>query len=279
MKIRNDALQGLLHKTKRTQVIDGKTQDQVYSCVLRVVGNSVSTTSLTKDGVSSVSKFNAELLQEAEEEVIYIPDISILLGALKYHGQEVTLKQDVDKLRLKSSKKQTTLMASPDALAYPHTPKSMKEWEMQALEVAKKIERWDSMEKWSYTDARDGNQWNSTKKFKIDSTDLFEALRCDSMNGQKVNRYRFFIEDETLFVETGGEQKGKTTTALYSPVFRTLNYELDVVVQGGLEQLFSKINGHVYLCWFDFKSAGQGVKLLFQLGDETSFVLQSGLLR
>ena len=276
MKIRNDGLQLLLHKTKRTQVIDNKTQDQVHSCVIRVKNSVATTTCLCKDGVSSLSSFSHILTDVQEDTEIYIPDISNLLGALKYHSKEVTLKQDVDKLRIKSytSKKQTTLLASPGALAYSHTPKTMKEWEGEAQAVSKRITTNDDGV-WTYT-TNDGDVWEAKEFMKIDATDLFEALRCDSMNGQKVNRYRFFTEEDELYVETGGELRGKTKTRLY--VSGVILKELDVVVQGGLEQLFSKVNGDVYICWFDFTSAGQGVKLLFQLGDE-DFVLQSGLLR
>ncbi len=292
MKIRNDALQLLLKKTKRPQAIDGKVNDQVHSCILRHYGKYVSTCSLVKDGVSSLSHFssiteegNTSLEYDPEYQVkYYITDIDKLLGVLKYHGQVINLTQSDNKLKVKSSNKQTTLSASPEAMAYPHNPSSLKEWEGKAQEIKERIHsNYNTFEdNWAY-ETKDGELHTCQGGYELDATTLFEALRCDSMNGQKVNQYRFFHDSGGLHIETGGELKGKTKTTLLcnDEIDHEKEGYFDVVCQGGLEQLFSNINGLVGLFYFDFTKNNQGIKVLFDLGlenGEQDFVFQSGLL-
>tara|TARA_R100000152_G_C6776609_1_gene205858 strand:+ start:383 stop:1225 length:843 start_codon:yes stop_codon:yes gene_type:complete len=280
MRIRNDVLQTLLKKTKRTQTIDGKIQDQVLSCVLNNSGGSANTVSLVKDGVSSLSYFSGPTEDNVigVAESLFITSIDSLLDVLKYHSSPVTLTQDAHKLRVKSSNKQTTLLASPDATAFPHNPATLKEWTEKAKSLQQRIDM--SFDVPTYTSV-DGTEYDAKGGYKIDSTTLFEALRCDSMNKQKTNQYRFYHDQSGLHVDVGNELKGLTTSTVCG------NDDMqgeegkweyfDVTVQGGLQHSFAHINGDIYLWFFDFREQGQGIRLLFDLGGQ-DFIFQAGLI-
>ena len=315
LTIKNDTLSLLLKQIQRPQMISGKLQDQVHSCVLRtkIHGDvSMNITALSKDGVSSLthlSTVNPEDLSPSTasyfaKNPIYITDISKLLGVLKYHGATVHLIQYGNKLRIKSSNKQTTLEANPEATAYPNNPKSLREWESEALKlknriVAKKDGRF------IYT-TLDGDEYHSHLLGTVDATDLYEALRCDSMNQQKMNLYTFRYDRQwsqeggadTLHIMTGKTNKGRTATTLIlshpggyrKPYLKTqqetieetffypdLNaWDYEVILAGGLEQFFSKIHGEVSINLFDFTRANQGYKVVFQFNDK-SFILQTAI--
>lgn len=282
VQVNNDSLSLLLKKAKRPQVIDGKSQDQVHSCVfgvegwnLEAEGTRLRTVNLSKDGVSSISSFSCavESISDTYPDGIFIPDIDNLLGVLKYHGKKVSLtpKLSEGKLLVKSSKKQTTLIANRNAASYPSNPLSLEEWALQAKAVDERIVK--SEGRWMYH-TNSGVTYDAQGYLPLDSTDLYEALRCDSMNGQKINKYRFYTDENSLRVETGGEMKGKTDTML-----REIDgMQLDVTVQGGLEQLMANINGEIRFMFFDFTNAGQGVKLLLEFA-HGDYVMQSGMIQ
>lgn len=272
MIIRNDVLQSLLKKTKRTQTIDGKVQDQVLSCVLKNQNGVVSSCSLVKDGVSSLSNFSGPTTVDAKTlEQLFITSIDSLLDVLKYHSSPVTLTQDIHKLRVKSSNKQTTLLASPDATAFPHNPATLKEWSHNADSLKQRIDM--SVDIPTYT-AVDNSKHDAKGGYKIDATTLFEALRCDSINKQKTNQYKFYHDANGLHVDVGTELKGLTT----STICKEEGELFDVTVQGGLQHTFAHINGDIYLWFFDFREQNQGIRLLFDLGGE-DFILQAGLIQ
>ena len=280
----NDSLSLMLKRAKRPQIIDGKSQDQVHSCVLHVEGAldekpRLRTVNLSKDGVSSISSFSCNVNNfSTGSEGVFIPDINNLLGVLKYHGKTVSLtpKLDEGKLTVKSNKKQTTVIANRNAASYPSNPLSLEEWSLQAKAVDERIVKNDGL--WMYH-TNNGTTYDAQGYITLDSTDLYEALRCDSMNGQKINKYRFYTTKTSLLVETGGEMKGQTQTILTDvDEFTSISLiDLDVTVQGGLEQLLANINGDIRFMFFDFTDAGQGVKLLFEFGNE-DYVLQSGMI-
>ncbi len=318
LKTKNDTLSLLLKQIQRPQMISGKLQDQVHSCVLRTKTNStgigsidtvMSITALSKDGVSSLthlSTVNPEHLSPStaayfSKNPIYITDISKLLGALKYHGATVNLTQDGNKLRVKSSNKQTTLEANPDATAYPNNPKSLREWEREAQSVMKRISvKRDG--RYIY-ETLAGDEYHSYLLGTVDATDLYEALRCDSMNQQKMNLYTlcFFLRHDGSYhleVVTGKANKGKTVSTL--PLTKnevneaqeafarnaTIEemyfhpdldlWDKEVTLAGGLEQFFSKIHGDVSINLFDFTRANQGYKIMFTFNNN-SFVLQTAI--
>ena len=287
LTIRNDNLTRLLKQTKRTHTVDGKTQDQVTSCVLRDGAERVHTTSLVKDGVSSLSRFSTEFIdmgRDLGEGNFYITDIDTMLGALKYHGQTVRLSQLGHKITIFSKNKQTTLDASPDARAYPSNPRTLKEWEQSARDLAKKI----NLNSCSYEsgDVSIAPQFSFTG---VDSTDLYEIFRCDSMNKQKKNEYKIMISPTLerqseydahldLLINVGGDAKGSTTDKITFKHGAGKASNVSFTIKGGMEQLFAVVGGDVDMHVLDFTAHEQGHKVLFDLGNG-DFVFQSGLIR
>ena len=278
----NDGITILLNKVKRTQMVAGKAQDQVLSCVLEVIDGRASVTSLVKDGLTSLSRFSCPIdIQDTCK--FYITNIDTFLGALKYHSTKVTLTQDGEKLRIKSSNKQTTLTASPDALAFPHNPATLKEWHKTSQSIADKLERKylvgsTGVFDWNYL--ADGGEKIPTKfRLKTDAVTLYEALRCDSMNGQKINRYNFFFDWQTskgFEVRVGNELKGQTTSLLDLPREGVGAFEIDTTYEGGLEQVTQHLHGEINLNYLDFSKHGQGYKMIMDLGNG-DFVFQSSV--
>ena len=141
MKIIRKALEQLLLATRREQNINGKSQTQVDSCVLRLEKNVLSTTSIVKDGKTSLSRFSFTT-DEQEDSLIPVADIERMLGVLKYHGDYVTLSivgDEKNKVRVKSNKKQTTLVGGMKAKAYSNSQHILEEYEQQAVARAKQI--------------------------------------------------------------------------------------------------------------------------------------------
>ena len=277
--VKRDSLEILLNRVKRPQNIGGKPQDQVHSCILRLSDGRMSVTSLVKDGVSSVSRFSCEAVGEnGVYGTYFVSDINTLLGVLKYHGTDLSLdSHQADKLRVKSSNKQTTLASSGEALAYPHSPKTLADWESQSVKVASSLKRQGGGGAWYY-EMKNGTIKKATHTFSVSATQLFEALRCDSMNGQKINRYTFHVDGdkETLQVEVGKSLKGRTKSDLACEgQFRKYS-SFDATFEGGLEQLMSTVGGSVGLSFFDFSKEGQGRKLLIDFGNR-DFVFQSAI--
>ena len=104
--------------------------------MLNVIGGRMATCSLTKDGVSSVGIFS---IPASGEAAIPVSNIETMLGVLKYHGNALVLSYGNSKLKLKSSSKQTTLTASENALAFPHSPNTLKAWSNTSMAFAGKI--------------------------------------------------------------------------------------------------------------------------------------------
>lgn len=287
LTIRNDNLTRLLKQTKRTHTVDGKTQDQVTSCVLRDGPERVHTTSLVKDGVSSLSRFSTEYIdmgRDMGEGNFYITDIDTMLGALKYHGQTVRLSQVGHKITIFSKNKQTTLDASPDARAYPSNPRTLKEWEQSARDLAERIyldHRFNDNYLYASDDVAIAPQFSF---YGIDSTDLYEIFRCDSMNKQKKNEYKIGISptfdstDLELLISVGGDAKGSTTDMIEFKHSSGLMDNVSFTIKGGMEQLFAVVGGEVDMHILDFTAHEQGHKVLFDLGNG-DFVFQSGLIR
>lgn len=130
MKIRNDTLQRLLRVTQREQTVAGKAQKQVHSTMLRLHEDGwVVTTNLVRDGVSSLSLFSVLSESSPEGPMDYpVPDIDLLLGVLKQHGEIVTLIHEDSKLRIRSGKKSTTIPASKQAKAHLNSTHTVEEW-------------------------------------------------------------------------------------------------------------------------------------------------------
>ena len=254
------SLTWLLKLAQRKQTIDGKAHSQLYSVILKASDSRLSFTSLVKDGVSSLMRLSIPCAGQGE---VVITDIDTTLGVLKYHGGVLTITPSLDKVRFKSTNKQTTLSASKDARAFPHTPSTIAQWAEKSNSLAEKI----NVDDLTYT-TNDGNKIKTTWDFAdLDTTTLYEALRCDSMNGQKFNKYEVLFDSPSdLEIRVGGELKGKTHTQI-NDVHCNTDYGFCSSYGGGLEHIFQHLNSDVSIHVWDFTEAGMGYPMLITLGD------------
>ena len=169
MEIDNGALQRLLRLTTRPQIVAGKPQDQVIATILRFGDDACTTTSLVRDGKTSLSRFAVPATGEGE---VPISDIHRLLGVLKFHGSNVRLSFGDGKLLVKSGSKQTTLSANLNGLAFPHSTETIGEWEQKSSLLSQQVDPAGS-----YT-LQSGEKRKAFVCWGVDATDLFEALRC-----------------------------------------------------------------------------------------------------
>ena len=267
----NTDLQTLLDLTQRKQYVNGKAQNQVVACVLRLAGETLSTTSIVRDGKTSVAQFAVHGI--GEEEGIPIPDIDRLLGVLKMHGKKVNLQPLDGKIRVWSGKKQTTLAANFNGLAYPHSRDTIGEWETKSLERAAQITA-------KGYQMMDGKTRVAFDEITIDADILFEALRCDNINGQRLNRYSFErTSDGSLWLTVGDDLKGQTRTQLEHgdlPDGETTE-GWESTFEGGLENVMKHYGSEpVKLLFYDFSPEGQGIRLSLHIAD--NFVFQAGVL-
>tara|TARA_R110000824_G_scaffold42116_6_gene124464 strand:+ start:2796 stop:3674 length:879 start_codon:yes stop_codon:yes gene_type:complete len=281
-------LEQLLKRTQRLQNINGKSIAQVHSCVLNIVADTfnlptiMSTTSLVKDGLTSVSYFDIPctiLGGPTKDTSIPVSDINMLLGVLKYHGQNLTISYEIkvsnsvpNKVVIKSSNKTTTIQSSMDSLAFPHSNVTLGTWNDKSLALKEKINPITGNYKLST-----GGYQSPSHQWTFDSTDLFEALRCDNMNNQKLNEFTLSWNANHLWVITGKELKGQTETELFksdSPISQEPVYNCKF--QGGLDNVAQLMDTEITLSILDFTKQKQGYKLI--ISSEEGFVFQSGVL-
>lgn len=249
MKAEVNDLTDLLKRTRRMANVNGKPIPQVIGCVLLTRDGIVTTTSVVRDGKSSVARF-VGVCESKDEETIIIPDIEMMLGALKSHTGKVTLKQDGDMLRMKSFNKQTSLSADERALAFPHTSETVLEWATMSQQKMKAV-RSDS-----YLMA-DGSERDAVFSTTVDGQDLREAIADGNMNGQKVSTFRLLAMDHALGIVVGTPLKGQTNTQIGHLKGR---YEANIVFGGGLESVIP--NGEVKLSVISYHKEGQGYALI-----------------
>ena len=199
------ALEILLKKTQRPHFIGGSKSNQVTSCVLVCVDGRMRTTSIVKDGVTSVSHFSIPLLENGESYVsdktydgnIYVSDIDTLLGVLKYHGGKLKIHQSPssNKVRLISNNKTTTIDANPNAKAFTNSNETLESWLNKSITLMAKINQTSNYkEPVTYTAANE-TVFEPCVDMHFEAIDLYEALRTDNMNGQKLNRYTVELHD------------------------------------------------------------------------------------
>jgi len=265
----------LLQVSQRKQNVAGKVMPQVHSLMMRAVGGRLNACSLVKDGLSSLSLLSTPCVGEGS---FAISDIEAFIGALKYHGNTLTLEIGDDKVLIRSGNKQTTLTSSDKALAFPHTSNSVSEWEMKSLALAGKIygnwNRNGTSGTLPFYSMKTGAKRKPFASWEgLDTTTLYEAFRCDGMNAQKFNLYRVSSDERGLCVEVGKKLRGKTISqidTLIQPFF-----ESDF--QGGLEYVFKELVGTVDIHFFDFRPEAQGIRMLITLGDG-DFIFQASNL-
>ena len=115
---------------------------------------------------------------------------------------------------------------------------------------------------------------NQTGPAELSGDVLFDALRCDTMNGQKLNRYTFSVTDGVATVSVGDHFKGATDTEIAS------GYSCDdftATFEGGLENIVKYYKGDVSLSFFDFSAEGQGTRLILSFSN-SDWVFQAGVL-
>lgn len=257
-----------LKNTQRNAVINGKPMPQVQGCILRrgALGSTeVETTTLVRDGITSVSTMFG-IVDEMSKEEIVVPDIEKLLGALKAHNGKVTLIQDDDKLRIKSSNKQTTLTASKDALAFPHTQLTVLEWEKNSSSLMEKITPT------GYT-MKDGSERGFANRIVIKAGVLADAINSGNINGQKVSRMTLSYDGEEVRVVVGQQLKGESITTIGGAENCDTDFTFETTFEGGLENLTHY--GEVMLKILDFTEEGAGTHLV--VSSATTTLYQRGI--
>lgn len=276
VKVNNAVLQNLLGISKRKQTVNGKGQSQVDSCVVECDGDTIHIMSLTRDmtGLTYVTGHTATdgVTSINPATLIPIPDIDRVLGILKMHSQAVTLSHDMatNKLVFKSSNKQTTLDASLDAKAFSHSTETINTFRQKAWSLAERI----SVANATYTTGG-GDKIDAVIHYDLDSNDLFEALRCDTVNGQRLNRYKFEGGGSTLKITVGDPHLGQTTTTLTGKRDAIPKWECEF--DGGLDELFKHFHGECLISVFDFTKYGQGYRMLINFKNG-SWAFQAALL-
>tara|TARA_B100000424_G_scaffold271129_1_gene272603 strand:- start:3541 stop:4398 length:858 start_codon:yes stop_codon:yes gene_type:complete len=280
IEISNVALKRLLELTQRPQFVNGKVVNQVDSCMLHQKLSVVYTECLVRDGRTSLSKFTVNASNETKTPIkIPICDIPRVLGVLVYHGTKLTLTYSDDKLKIKSPKKQTTLAGGLNAKAFPHSNETITTWDKKSSELGAKISIAGRDVTAGYV-LKDGTVKDPSVWFTVESNDMFEALRCNNVNGQKLNRYTFKKNIfKYLSISVGDELLGKTTTDVDIRTSSGWNFNLDVEFEGGLENVFKHYEGVVTLNFFDFTKQNQGWRLIIRLGDLFSYVYQASVIQ
>ncbi len=256
--ISNTRLKRMLNITKRKQTVNGKQQAQVESCVLVCEENTARICSLTRD-LTGLTEVTTACVGGGS---FPIPDIDRVLGVLALHGENLTISWEAGKLRFKSAGKQTTLDASFDAKAFTHSQESIMDFMVRSQSLADKI----NANMGTYT-LSDGTKQHSFCAFSVNVADLYDACRCDTINGQRLNRYTFKVDlEESLDIEitVGDPTLGQTTSIITvenpttQPIHPDCAFTWDF--DGGLDELFKGFTGKATLNFFDFREHGQGIR-------------------
>ena len=263
------ALEQLLSATSREQHINGKAQKQVSSCVLTLENDVLSTTCIVKDGKTSLARFSfATKGGDKGREYIPVPDIERLLGVLKYHSGDVVMTyiNDSDSVRVKSKNKQTTITGGWKAKAFANSQQSVKEWNAEAIKRAEQIKN-------NVYILKDGSTRSPFLSLTLSCDDLHDALRCDGINGQKLNRYNFVLDEGDFSVNVGDTFKGMTNISFGD----IAGDDFSATFEGGLEHILKHSSGDVKLSFLDFRKEGQGIRLILTF-DNGDWVFQAGVL-
>tara|TARA_R110001592_G_scaffold104354_3_gene293707 strand:+ start:10267 stop:11097 length:831 start_codon:yes stop_codon:yes gene_type:complete len=275
MKIDTRLLTSMLKRTQRIQCVAGKPQAQVTACVLTVVGDLVSTTSIVRDGKTSLSRFNAPVENSlGGQTILPVPDIDRVLGVLSAHSSPVKIEFKDDRLIFKSGKKTTRLVSSLNGLAFPHSSETLTAWGQKSQSLSESF-LFDDKEGFVGYKMQSKEVRTPCYCWTVDANELFEALRCDNMNGQKLNRYTFAVSDDTIRVGVGEEMKGLTYTTFTNESGEKGQFEW--TFEGGLENVLSGLSGNITLNFIDFRSETQGIRMVIDLG-ERGYVYQAGVL-
>lgn len=276
MKIDTSTLANLLRRTQRQQCVGGKPQSQVTSCLLEIGDTTVSTTSLVRDGKTSLSKFVAPILEsKGGDHAIPIPDIPRVLGVLGSHSSPLTIHTQPGKIVFKSGSKTTTLTASADGLAFPHSQETILDWGSKSQSLSQRFVFDETNKNFVGYQMADGTVRKPIYEWTVNSNRMYEILRCDNMNGQKLNRYIISVDDAGITVSVGDELKGHTTDRI--DIAQPDQKPFEWAFEGGLENVFAGMGGNCIIHFLDFREEKQGIRMVLDFGD-CGFVYQAGVL-
>jgi len=240
----------LLQNTQRMAVINGKPMPQVQSCIISCGPTEASTVSIVRDGITSVSAMTCDV-EEGDGSLI-VPDIAKLISALKTHSGVVTFNQSKDRLKIRSTGKQTTLAANKEALAFPHTTLTVSEWRDKSQDMFDKIQ-YDG-----YT-MKDGSIREYFYEVTVPEAILKDAIQSANINGQKVARYVLTMSNGNLGLTVGKDLYGEVHTTLA----KDQDCEsFDVMCEGGFENL--NLGATLSLKFLDFREEGAGIHLVIE---------------
>ena len=275
MKANTGAIKRLLELTSRKQFVSGKPQQQVIACILRNAGeNETETISLVRDGKTSIARFSIPAEWNTDSEGLVVPDIDRLVGVLSAHAGDVTLTQSdegIGKLKVKSGRKQTTLTAEAGGLAFPHSSETIGEWEEKSVGLAGQIQD-DGYH------MRDGSVRKPFCTFTLPCSVVADALHCDAINAQKLNRYTFIYSGHLLSVDVGDTLKGQTRIELIEADAESNVDDWEASFEGGLEHICGSYSGDVRLDFLDFRPEGQGIRAILRF-DNGDWVYQASVLK
>ncbi len=271
--VSNDSLQFLLKTMQRKQTVDGKGQNQVEGVTLVIdKENHITCLSLTRDltGLTSVGGNVRDGIE------IPIPNISQVLNILSMHQKTIAIGFDsqANLLTIESGRKRTKLEASLDAKAFSHSLDSLKEFADKSWQLKSRIDVDNNAYK-----TGDGTVFSPCYSIcGDDANDMYEALRCDTINGQRLNRFHFSCADSNVEVTVGDPAKGMTTTTFGEEYIhdntKGFNWDFD----GGLDELFKGLGGRFAMHFFDFTEQEQGMRVLIKFLDCDVWAFQAGIL-
>ena len=271
IRIEKSNLISLLKRTKREAVVGGKKIPQVNSTVIHHSYHGAETVSIVRDGVSSIARFTAPVV-EGDGGEIYVANIELLLGALSAHSGVVSIESKEGKVILKSKSKSTTLVSDPKAKAFPHTNKTVAEWSDESNERFGKSLVAIGADQYTM---QDGTTIEG-KVATVPTKELFDAIHSGSVNGQMVEQVRLINNpDLTLEVRVGDEMKGASSTLITSTLDGWVGA---TTIGGGFEHILAHCaDPECDLLFFDFSSYGAGIAVVLRTGPRnapTSVVFQ-----
>jgi len=249
-------LEGLLDKTSRLAIINGKLLPQVEGCVLQCDGESIKTTSIVKDGRTSVALFSAPLVSSEIDSVV-VSNITVFKNALSVHNGMVNLVRLDNKIRIQSNNKQTTIISDARAPAFPHSQKTIKEWVEES-----EIRMGSVSEDGAYT-TNCGTVVEPLASYDVDAQELREGILSGNINGQKVARYTFTFDKQNLYVSVGQSLKGETRTLLHTDPLNDETPSSKTCFEGGIENTLKTVKGLVKIHFLDFSDFGGGISVIY----------------
>ena len=250
-KVNTNDLVHLLTTIQRPQIVLGKPQNQIESCVLVCSDASIRSCSLVRD-LTSLTSVSCSLVEPVDEQfAVPIANIDKTLGVLRQHGGVVAVEVvDSNKIRFKSNNKTTTIESSFNAQPYSHSRETLKEVDLKSNGFFDRITTGINP---TYTTG-EGEEVMSSLSIHVSSNEMYEGLRCDTINNQKLNMYEIEFGEESLTVEVGTEINGKTKTEIEYHTLNVFNYKksLKLVYQGGLENVFKQYSGNCQIDIFAF---------------------------